>query len=214
MTPQATDHPDHHHRRRRRPGTRFSTPTTGPPTCATRCGSARPSPPPAPNMPRSSKSARTRCSPTPSPTPSAENPPPQHPHAAPRHPRHPDLPHQPQRHPHHPPTPHRPPPRTPPRAAHHPLAPHPPLDHHQRDRPPRWATHPLLGIGVTDPTNGTRVWESALGPDVLWLGDHRVDDACVLPGAAYAELALAAATDTFGAEATSPGPSGSSAWIR
>ena len=60
-------------------------------------------------------------------------------------------------------------------------------------------THPLLGIGVTDPTNGIRLWESTLSPDVLWLGDHRVGDACVLPGAAYAELALAAVTEAFGA---------------
>jgi len=59
-------------------------------------------------------------------------------------------------------------------------------------------THPLLGIGVTDPINGVRIWESTLGPDLLWLGDHRVGDACVLPGAAYAELALAAVTDAFG----------------
>ena len=58
-------------------------------------------------------------------------------------------------------------------------------------------THPLLGIGVTDPTNGTRVWESELGPDLLWLGDHVIDDLVVLPGAAYAEVALAAATDAF-----------------
>ena len=65
-------------------------------------------------------------------------------------------------------------------------------------------THPLLGVGVTDPTNGTRVWESTLGPDLLWLGDHRVDDACVLPGAAYAELALAAVTATFGADDAEP----------
>ncbi len=65
-------------------------------------------------------------------------------------------------------------------------------------------THPLLGIGVTDPTNGTRVWESTLGPGVLWLGDHCVDDACVLPGAAYAELALAAVTEAFGAHGDDP----------
>ncbi len=64
--------------------------------------------------------------------------------------------------------------------------------------------HPLLGIGVTDPTNGVRVWESTLGPDVLWLDDHRVDDACVLPGTAYAELALAAATDAFGVDVDQP----------
>ncbi|SPM37844.1 polyketide synthase [Mycobacterium numidiamassiliense] len=58
-------------------------------------------------------------------------------------------------------------------------------------------THPLLGFGVTDPTNGTRVWESELSPDLLWLGDHVIDDLCVLPGAAYADVALAAATEAF-----------------
>ena len=62
----------------------------------------------------------------------------------------------------------------------------------------------MLGIGVTDPTNGTRVWESTLGPDFLWLGDHCIDDACVLPGAAYAELALAAVTEALGADADKP----------
>lgn len=63
----------------------------------------------------------------------------------------------------------------------------------------RPGTHPLLGVGVTDPTTGNRIWESTLGPNVLWLNDHRVGDACVLPGAAYAELALAAVTEAFGA---------------
>ncbi|MCV7409093.1 polyketide synthase [Mycobacterium florentinum] len=57
--------------------------------------------------------------------------------------------------------------------------------------------HPLLGFGVTDPTNGTRVWEGELNPDLLWLGDHVIDDLCVLPGAAYADVALAAATEAF-----------------
>ena len=66
------------------------------------------------------------------------------------------------------------------------------------------AGHPLLGMGVTDPTNGIRVWESTLGPDLLWLGDHCVDDACVLPGAVYAELALAAVTEAFGADSDRP----------
>ncbi|CAN5605593.1 type I polyketide synthase [soil metagenome] len=90
----------------------------------------------------------------------------------------------------------------------HPAEPHPALPatpwrhaHHRITigTATRSGTHPLLGIGVTDPTNGIRIWESTLGPDVLWLGDHRVGDACVLPGAAYAELALAAVTDAFGA---------------
>ncbi|CQD10506.1 phenolpthiocerol synthesis type-I polyketide synthase PpsC [Mycobacterium lentiflavum] len=61
-------------------------------------------------------------------------------------------------------------------------------------------THPLLGFGVTDPTNGTRVWESELNPELLWLGDHVIDDLCVLPGAAYADVALAAARDAFASD--------------
>ncbi len=62
-------------------------------------------------------------------------------------------------------------------------------------------THPLLGTGVVDPTNGTSVWQNRLSPELLWLGDHCVDDICVLPGAAYAEIALAAATEAFGTKA-------------
>lgn len=61
-------------------------------------------------------------------------------------------------------------------------------------------THPLLGIGVTDPTNGTHVWEAEVSPELLWLGDHRVHDTCVLPGAAYADIALAAAREHYGTE--------------
>ncbi len=97
------------------------------------------------------------------------------------------------------------PPRTPHRAGPHSVLPTTPWQHARH-----WIdtttsahlgadTHPLLGIGVTDPTNGTRVWQSELDPDLLWLGDHAIDDLCVLPGAAYAEVALAAATDAFGA---------------
>ena len=89
--------------------------------------------------------------------------------------------------------------RCPPRPGTTPATGSPPRTGH-----PPLGTHPLLGIGVTDPTNGIRVWESTLGPGVLWLGDHRVDEACVLPGAAYAELALAAVTDAFGADGDEP----------
>lgn len=64
--------------------------------------------------------------------------------------------------------------------------------------------HPLLGVGATDPTNGIRVWERTLSPDLLWLGDHRIDGMCVLPGAAYVELALAAVTAAFGADDGKP----------
>lgn len=88
----------------------------------------------------------------------------------------------------------------------HPPEPHPLLPgtpwHHTRHWIDAGSTagmhaHPLLGVGVNDPTYGTRVWECAIGPDLLWLGDHCVDGVCVLPGAAYAEIALAAAADTF-----------------
>ena len=102
------------------------------------------------------------------------------------------------------------PPQTPHPGEPHPVLPTTPWRHTHHWISPSAAapltkgTHPLLGFGVTDPTNGTRVWESRLGPDVLWLGDHCVDDACVLPGAAYAELALAAAADAFDARSGEP----------
>ncbi|MBS1694727.1 MAG: type I polyketide synthase [Actinobacteria bacterium] len=73
--------------------------------------------------------------------------------------------------------------------------------HHWVDKPaaPRAdGAHPLLGAGVTDPGTGTRIWENTLSPDLLWLQDHRINDEVVLPGAAYAEMALAAAADAFG----------------
>ncbi|QUR66896.1 type I polyketide synthase [Mycobacterium spongiae] len=102
---------------------------------------------------------------------------------------------------------------------HPPQTPHPPGPHPRIPTTPwhhthHWlsstttshaaGTHPLLGMGVIDPTNGTRVWENELSPDLLWLGDHRIDELCVLPGAAYAEIALAAVTDAFGASADTP----------
>ena len=107
---------------------RCLTPTTGWPTCATRCGSARPSPPPAPTT------HLHRDQPAPAAHPRHQRHPgrhasPQPGHPAARHPRHAHLPHQPQRHPHHPPAAHRAPTRTAPAAAHHPVAPHPALDH-------------------------------------------------------------------------------------
>jgi phthiocerol/phenolphthiocerol synthesis type-I polyketide synthase C len=96
-----------------------------------------------------------------------------------------------------PPTPHPPEP--------HPAIPTTPWHHtHHWITPPNTpraaGTHPLLGTGVTDPTSGTRIWENNIGPNDLWLGHHSVDDVCALPGAAYAEIALAAMTDAFGAE--------------
>ena len=60
LAPQTPDDPVHHHRRRHRHRADCSTPTTGWPTCASRCGSARPSPPPPTTTAPSSRSARIR----------------------------------------------------------------------------------------------------------------------------------------------------------
>jgi phthiocerol/phenolphthiocerol synthesis type-I polyketide synthase C len=50
--------------------------------------------------------------------------------------------------------------------------------------------HPLLGWRLPD---AEAAWENALDVQVLpWLADHRVGGAIVFPGAAYAEMALAA----------------------
>src|ERR1700682_4976132 len=106
------------------------------------------------------------------------------------------------RHPPHPPQP--PPPPAPHRV------PPPPPGH----TPRHWISvpqatlsdgaHPLLGIGVTDPTTGKRVWENHLRPDLLWLGDHCIGEVCVLPGAAYAEMALAAVMEPSDADDHEP----------
>nr|APD72049.1 type I polyketide synthase 1 [Streptomyces sp.] len=56
--------------------------------------------------------------------------------------------------------------------------------------------HPLLGqhINATHPT-----WEKEINPRLLpWLADHRVQGHTVLPGAAFIELALAAAREVYG----------------
>lgn len=58
--------------------------------------------------------------------------------------------------------------------------------------------HPLLGWRIP----GTeQSWENVLDPLVLpWLADHKVGGAVVFPGAAYAEMALAAAREWLGGE--------------
>ncbi|HQS99331.1 MAG TPA: SDR family NAD(P)-dependent oxidoreductase [Thiobacillus sp.] len=62
----------------------------------------------------------------------------------------------------------------------------------------RRRVHPLLGWRI--PEAGPS-WENILDPTVLpWLADHKVGAAVVLPGAAYAEMALAAAREWLGGE--------------
>lgn len=56
--------------------------------------------------------------------------------------------------------------------------------------------HPLLGWRLA---GADFAWENALDPLTLpWLADHQVGGAIVLPGAAYAEMALAAAREWHG----------------
>jgi polyketide synthase 12/epothilone polyketide synthase D len=62
--------------------------------------------------------------------------------------------------------------------------------------------HPLAGAGFTVSTQaGVRLWEARLDAETVgWLKDHRVGGAVVLPGTAYVEMGLWAATEAFGKE--------------
>ncbi len=62
------------------------------------------------------------------------------------------------------------------------------------------AVHPLLGAHVPLPEEPERhAWHSDVGTAALpWLGDHRIHDVAALPGAAYCEMALAAARTVLG----------------
>lgn len=60
----------------------------------------------------------------------------------------------------------------------------------------RRRVHPLLGWRLKEMA---AAWENVLDPAICpWLADHKVANAIVLPGAAYAEMALAAAREHFG----------------
>jgi polyketide synthase 5 len=62
------------------------------------------------------------------------------------------------------------------------------------------AVHPLIGQHVRLPEEPERhVWQSEIGTAALpWLADHQVHGTASLPGAAYCEMALAAARTVFG----------------
>ena len=62
------------------------------------------------------------------------------------------------------------------------------------------SVHPLLGEHVRLPEEPERhVWQSEVGTAAQpWLGDHRIRDVAVFPGAAYCEMALAAARAVLG----------------
>lgn len=62
------------------------------------------------------------------------------------------------------------------------------------------AVHPLLGAHVRLPEEPERhAWQADVGTDTQpWLGDHQVHNVASLPGAAYCEMALAAARRVLG----------------
>ncbi|MEI5098505.1 type I polyketide synthase [Streptomyces sp. PmtG] len=56
--------------------------------------------------------------------------------------------------------------------------------------------HPLLGERVPGPEPG---WECDVEPErVPWAGDHRMSESVVMPGMAFAEMAVAAGVEAFG----------------
>ncbi|WP_412483897.1 sulfolipid-1 biosynthesis phthioceranic/hydroxyphthioceranic acid synthase [Mycolicibacterium frederiksbergense] len=62
------------------------------------------------------------------------------------------------------------------------------------------AVHPLLGAHVRLPEEPERhAWQADVGTETQpWLGDHQVHNVAALPGAAYCEMALAAARTVLG----------------
>jgi mycolipanoate synthase len=64
------------------------------------------------------------------------------------------------------------------------------------------AVHPLLGAHVHLQEEPERdVWQGEVGTEAHeWLGDHQIHNVAALPGAAYCEMALAAARTTLGEE--------------
>lgn len=78
------------------------------------------------------------------------------------------------------------------------------LQPEDRDTPARggWsaAVHPLLGEHVRLPEEPERhVWQNDAGTAKLaWIADHKVNNVVAFPGAAYCEMALAAADLVFG----------------
>lgn len=63
--------------------------------------------------------------------------------------------------------------------------------------------HPLLGLHVELPSGSGHVWQSDVGLDAHpWLADHIVHGLPVMPGAGFAEIALAAAREALDLPAT------------
>ncbi|GJF17980.1 phthiocerol/phenolphthiocerol synthesis polyketide synthase type I PpsD [Mycolicibacterium cyprinidarum] len=76
----------------------------------------------------------------------------------------------------------------------------------QSDRSPGQqfsGAHPLLGLHVELPSGSGHVWQSDVGLEAHpWLADHIVHGLPVMPGAGFAEIALAAGCQALGLPAT------------
>ncbi|HEY0229525.1 MAG TPA: acyltransferase domain-containing protein, partial [Mycobacterium sp.] len=61
------------------------------------------------------------------------------------------------------------------------------------------AGHPLLGVHIEVPSSRDHVWQADVGTGVSpWLADHKVFGQPTMPGAGFAEIALAAASEALG----------------
>ncbi len=61
------------------------------------------------------------------------------------------------------------------------------------------AAHPLLGVHIEVPSSRDHVWQADVGTEVSpWLADHKVFGQAIMPGAGFAEIALAAASEALG----------------
>ncbi|MCV7052225.1 type I polyketide synthase, partial [Mycobacterium heidelbergense] len=64
------------------------------------------------------------------------------------------------------------------------------------------AAHPLLGVHIEVPSSRDHVWQADVGTAVSpWLADHKVFGQATMPGAGFAEIALAAASEALGVPA-------------
>lgn len=71
---------------------------------------------------------------------------------------------------------------------------------HQKPGANLVSVHPLLGphVRLLEATE-RHAWQAEVGTTALpWLGDHQIHNVAALPGAAYCEMALAAARETLG----------------
>lgn len=68
-------------------------------------------------------------------------------------------------------------------------------------------THPLLGTHAQSIRTDEHHWQGHVSVNApSWLADHRVHGQAVLPGAAYAEMALSAAQDVFNPDTDTAAP--------